>query len=106
MTDYFADNPDLKHLKNLPWSYFICFFSYSLILFIEKVAFDSHALIEHEHGDEDHHHHDHEHDHRKQTTESVESVESENEEEEQMKNLLSVQGRIGSIIENEKKEGK
>ena len=28
-----------------------------MILFIEKVAFDSHSLIEHDHGDGHHHHH-------------------------------------------------
>ena len=34
---------------NKPLAYFIAFFSYSLILFVEKVAFDSHALTEHTH---------------------------------------------------------
>lgn len=35
--------------------------TYSLILFIEKVAFNSHALIEHDHGDDHHHGHGHSH---------------------------------------------
>ena len=38
-------------LAKYPFTYFICFLTYSLILFIEKVAFNSHALIEHDHGD-------------------------------------------------------
>jgi hypothetical protein len=38
-------------LSAYPFTYFICFLTYSLILFIEKVAFNSHALIEHDHGD-------------------------------------------------------
>jgi hypothetical protein len=38
----------------LPLHYIIAFCSYSLILFIEKVAFDSHSLIDdHHHGEED-----------------------------------------------------
>ena len=44
---------------NQPLSYFIAFISYSLILFLEKVAFDSHALTAHTHGEEGTHiHHD------------------------------------------------
>jgi len=34
----------------------LAFISYSLILFIEKVAFNSHALIEHHHEDEEEYH--------------------------------------------------
>lgn len=33
-----------------PMPYFIAFISYSLILFLEKVAFDSHSLTEHTHN--------------------------------------------------------
>lgn len=33
----------------LPVNYFIAFIAYALILLLEKVAFDSHSLIEHEH---------------------------------------------------------
>ena len=36
-----------------PMSYFIAFLSYSFILYLEKVAFNSHALIAHTHGDEE-----------------------------------------------------
>jgi len=31
--------------KKIPFPYFLAFLSYSLILFVEKIAFDSHALI-------------------------------------------------------------
>ena len=42
-----------------PLSYFIAFISYSLILFLEKVAFNSHALTAHTHGEgRSHVHHD------------------------------------------------
>ena len=33
----------------MPVPYLIAFASYAVILFVEKVAFDSHSLIEHEH---------------------------------------------------------
>ena len=36
--------------------------SYAFILFIEKVAFNSHALVQHSHGDDDEHGHGHGHD--------------------------------------------
>ena len=35
---------------SLPWAYFCAYLSYALILFVEKVAFNSHSLI-HGHGD-------------------------------------------------------
>lgn len=42
-----------------PLSYFIAFISYSLILFLEKVAFNSHSLTAHTHGEgRSHIHHD------------------------------------------------
>ena len=34
---------------SLPWAYFCAYLSYALILFVEKVAFNSHALL-HGHG--------------------------------------------------------
>ena len=39
-------------MKKYPFPYFLAFLTYAFILFIEKVAFNSHALIEHDHGDE------------------------------------------------------
>lgn len=48
---YFKENPS-KH-SNFPFSFFFAFISYSLILFIEKVAFNSHSLIDHEHEHEE-----------------------------------------------------
>jgi len=41
-------------MKKYPFPFFLAFLTYSFILFIEKVAFNSHALIEHDHGDDDH----------------------------------------------------
>ena len=46
-----------------PMSYFIAFISYSLILFLEKVAFNSHALTSHTHIHEDNEVHEHMHKH-------------------------------------------
>lgn len=39
----------------LPMSYLLAFLSYSLILYLEKVAFNSHALIAHTHNHDEHH---------------------------------------------------
>jgi hypothetical protein len=53
-------------MRKFPFPFFLAFLTYSLILFIEKVAFNSHALIDHNHGDHGHSHshgHDHGHDH-------------------------------------------
>ncbi len=43
-------------MRKFPFPFFLAFLTYSLILFIEKIAFNSHALIEHDHGDHDHAH--------------------------------------------------
>ena len=45
----------LKNFSDIPLAYIICFLSYTLILFIEKVAFNSHSLFHsegHSHGKE------------------------------------------------------
>lgn len=58
--DYYNQtDPDSKW-KKLPNAFFIAFISYSLILLIEKVAFDSHSLTDHDHGGHEHaEHHSH-----------------------------------------------
>ena len=42
----------LKELTDIPLAYILCFLSYALILFIEKIPFNSHALLhsKHSHG--------------------------------------------------------
>ena len=56
---YDQTNPESKW-KKLPNAFFIAFGAYSLILLIEKVAFDSHSLTEHDHGGHEHpEHHSH-----------------------------------------------
>jgi zinc transporter ZupT len=42
-------HPDAENLFPLP--YFLMFCGYTLILIIDKVMFDTHALFEHEHGE-------------------------------------------------------
>lgn len=102
MKSYFEENKITGFASRIPITYFLVLFAFTLILFIEKVAFDSHALIEHDHGDEDGH--AHEKRELKTTEASEEKGDSESdsdEEEEVMKNLVSAQGRVGSfIIEN------
>jgi hypothetical protein len=59
-TEYFEEEGTTSKWKNLPSSFFIAFISYSLILLLEKVAFDSHSITEHDHGDHHKIHHSHE----------------------------------------------
>jgi len=68
-TEYFEENDSTSKWKNLPSSFFIAFISYSLILLLEKVAFDSHSITEHDHGDHHkvHHPHDDHSDEQKQS---------------------------------------
>ena len=59
--DSYYSNPEVQgsFFSSQPLSYFIAFISYSLILFLEKVAFNSHSLTAHTHGEEGTHiHHD------------------------------------------------
>jgi len=111
---YYKPTPD-AFLNKIPFAFFLAFGSYSLILFVEKIAFDSHALIEHDHGDHDEHeaeHHDHDHtqelkskkDSKKGTAEEklispqAEESEDSDEEEEAMKNVVSSRGKFASFL--------
>ena len=50
--NYFLKEGINSFIKGWPMPYLLAFLSYSFILYIEKVAFNSHALIAHTHGDE------------------------------------------------------
>ena len=50
---YFLNEGKNSTIKGWPMVYLLAFISYSFILYLEKVAFNSHALIAHTHGDED-----------------------------------------------------
>ena len=81
----------------------IAFLAYSLILFVEKVAFDSHALIEHDHGDED--------ESLSKTKQELDTfqntceytVNSRNDDEQEFKNIISTTGKIGSFLNKNNK---
>jgi zinc transporter 1/2/3 len=47
--NYFLNEGKDSYIKGWPIVYLLAFLSYSLILYIEKVAFNSHALIAHTH---------------------------------------------------------
>jgi len=109
--DYF---PKDSIWYKLPNAYFIAFMCYSLILFIEKVAFNSHALIEHDHGDGHGHAHDgsHSHAHGDSKKEPLrpalnmppQELESgaqddEDEDEETIKNVVSSRGKFASFLQ-------
>lgn len=108
----------------MPISYFLAFISYSLILFVEKIAFDSHALISHDHGEGEHGHshghghehgdsHGHGHDHggdhkhkdhndkdghHNKVDDKDDSEDDSDIEEEAVKNVISSRGKFASFL--------
>jgi len=117
---YFKDNAPDSSFKELPNAYFIAFLCYSLVLFVEKVAFDSHSLIEHEGGEHGHGHghgheeHGHGHDHKDElkaplkpqelksdhnhTHNHDEKDDDSDEDEEAIKNVVSSRGKFASFM--------
>ncbi len=97
--------------KKIPLSFFLAFASYSMILFVEKIAFDSHALIDHDHeGGHGHSHEDHElksqgKSQEKNLGEKLIAKKEEEEsddsdvEEEAMKNVVSSRGKFASFLQ-------
>lgn len=122
--NYFKKEKMEGFITKIPIAYFLVFFAFTLILFIEKVAFDPHSLIEHDHGHGHGHNHGHGHDHELESEhhnhnhdEKKNSNESKNDEndnasntssdsyDEVMKGVISSQDRYGSLI-MEKGKGK
>ena len=93
-----------KLLSTYPSAYFLAFCSYSLILFIEKVAFNSHQLLDHGHG--------HSHEPPKVDISSVDqsgrlgeglvpntsTIENEDEAEEAYKRAVTTKGKLASFL--------
>ena len=84
----------LKDVTDAPLPYFLAFLSYALILFVEKVAFNSHSLM----------HHDHDHSHSEQEL----SVKKEDEKDEKVSLVRNTETDNGYFNEekneNEKNE--
>jgi zinc transporter ZupT len=110
------------HTSLLSYGNDVTKFSYSLILFIEKVAFDSHSLIEHdhEHGHDHAHSHGHDdssHDHKHESkkvndlkvplnsashemkSNQDDQDEGSDDEEEALKNVVSSKGKFASFLQ-------
>ena len=51
--NFFLNEGNTSFINGWPMPYLLAFLSYSFILYLEKVAFNSHALIAHTHGDEE-----------------------------------------------------
>ena len=51
--NFFLNEGKTSFINGWPMPYLLAFLSYSFILYLEKVAFNSHALIAHTHGDEE-----------------------------------------------------
>lgn len=93
-------------LSKYPSAYFLAFCAYSLILFIEKVAFNSHQLIDHGHD------HGHSHEPPRVDISNVDqsgrlgeglvpntsALENEDEAEEEYKKTITSKGRLQSFL--------
>ena len=103
----------LEEVTEVPLAYICCFLSYALILFVEKIAFNSHSIVhaahcqedDHLYG-EDHSHHKHEHQQHcvgkvKEGEQCVES--NENKEEEKKEQILVV--KVNQNQENSSSRG-
>lgn len=76
---------NMPKLQNYPFQFLFAFIAYALILFVEKVAFDSHSLLDHEHGD-DHDHHEHADNHQHEDHSSHDGAKHDHEKEALNKN--------------------
>ena len=90
----------LEDLSDAPIAYFCAFLSYALILFVEKVAFNSHALI-HGHG----HNHNHNDEEKSITLSKLDETDGENEDNEKKEPMVKPEMETqGEIIQVKKKE--
>lgn len=97
MEEWSEKNFESELLQELPYCYFIVFISYSFLLFVEKILFNSQSLIPmmndgHGHG------HGHGHDEDKKSQDSFSDSEDSDEEEEAMKNVVSAKGKFASFL--------
>lgn len=104
--DYFEDNGIESKITKMPLAFIIAFAAYTLILFIEKIAFDSHALIHHESDDDANNtellsYKSKEIDSEKQNNQKDEDELDENLVEDEIKNLVTTKGKFGSFIQNQ-----
>lgn len=108
---YFKEQKIVGIVVKLPLAPMIAFFAYSLILFIEKIAFDSHALISHDHSDDNEKElesknahdfsDDKSNDHMINNQIQKLSKEEKEEEEEDIKRLVTAKGKFGSFISSQ-----
>lgn len=86
MNDYLKSQNSI--LTDIPICNIIAFLSFSLILFIEKVVFNSHSLIDHGH---DHGEHDEE-------VNNEDNIDYEDEEEENIQNMMTTSRKFGTLF--------
>jgi len=79
----------IDSILDIPICNLISFFSFSLILFIEKVVFNSHSLIDHghDHGN-----------HGKNDQEDLNNDEEDEDEDENMKNMMTTTRKFGTLF--------
>ena len=94
----------LKELTDIPLAYILCFLSYALILFIEKIPFNSHALLHSGHSHRNYHIYERDDDIQHQSSEDELKVKEEyietnkNKEDEKSEQIFNI--KINQIQEN------
>ena len=110
--DWAKANIKDEHLQELPYAFFVTFFAYSFMLFVEKVLFSTPSLIPlvsgeghphgHDHGDHSGHNHDEpietEHKELKSIDHGKDGEEDSDEDEEAFKNVVSAKGKFASFL--------
>lgn len=103
--DYFEDNGIESKITKMPLAFIIAFFAYTLILFIEKIAFDSHALIHHEHDEDPNNTELLSYKSKELNTKTNQLGNTEEQDdnvvEDEIKNLVTTKGKFGSFIQNQ-----
>lgn len=113
MEAYFSsEEHSSDFFKSIPLTFFLAFLSYSFMLLIEKVLFNSPALIpflsaaegevghSHSHGhEESHSHNEIKASKEEKSQEHVLDEEDSDEDEEAFKNIVSTKGKYGSFMQ-------
>lgn len=112
--DWAKANIKDEHMQELPYAFFVSFFAYSFMLFVEKVLFSTPSLIHGISGEAAHSHNHEDHNHARNLIleegksdkniqlKSVDHGNAEDadsdEDEEAFKNVVSAKGKFASFL--------
>eukprot|EP00340_Litonotus_pictus_P009853 CAMPEP_0170526374 /NCGR_PEP_ID=MMETSP0209-20121228/11806_1 /TAXON_ID=665100 ORGANISM="Litonotus pictus, Strain P1" /NCGR_SAMPLE_ID=MMETSP0209 /ASSEMBLY_ACC=CAM_ASM_000301 /LENGTH=356 /DNA_ID=CAMNT_0010816161 /DNA_START=111 /DNA_END=1181 /DNA_ORIENTATION=- len=91
---YFNEQGVTGFVTRIPIAYILIWVAFVMTLYIEKIAFDSHALLDHGHGTGEGKSGNDNEGEGKET----EGEKAEEQDEEVFKNMVSTQGKVGSFL--------